>query len=268
MKKFIAGLLTGITLMSTATAYGYVEQTITAIFNKVSLYVDGTKVNGNTLLYNGTTYVPLRDAAEILGKEVGYDAETSTAYIGKVPTLNKTNKKENNENKKYTFKYGFLNYAAVSIKNTTNETIDIDVNFLLKDSSGNIVGVKNDNISAIAPQQEALLYSADDIEFSDFDYKITTKSSNYDSVINNVSIDSKIADDRIIINATNNGNKDMDFLKATVLYFSNGKPVAIDYNFLIGSDYALSPGTTEYAEINPYTDFDDYKLYISGTCNK
>lgn len=91
MKKFIACLLSGVTLMSTATAYGYVEQTITAIFNKVSIFVDGTIVPSDTLLYNGTTYVPLRSAAEILGKEVSYDAETSTAYIGKVPNFNNTN---------------------------------------------------------------------------------------------------------------------------------------------------------------------------------
>lgn len=33
------------------------------------------------ILYNDTTYVPLRKAAEILGKEVSWDGNTNTAYI-------------------------------------------------------------------------------------------------------------------------------------------------------------------------------------------
>jgi len=84
LKRFIAGLIAGI-LITAGTTYALAESTmnITVIFDRIKLVVDGTPINQQTLLYNGTTYVPLRAAAEALGKEVGYDAATNTAYIGK-----------------------------------------------------------------------------------------------------------------------------------------------------------------------------------------
>ncbi len=82
MKRYIAGIITGIIIAETITAFGASEQNITAVFDKIKLYVDGKQIKEQTLLYNGTTYIPLRAAAEALGKEVYYNAETYTAYIG------------------------------------------------------------------------------------------------------------------------------------------------------------------------------------------
>lgn len=82
MKKYIAGIITGTIITGTVAVFGATEQNITAVFNKIKLYVDGKEIKEETLLYNGTTYVPIRAAAEALGKEVNYNAETYTAYIG------------------------------------------------------------------------------------------------------------------------------------------------------------------------------------------
>jgi|GEM_PF-2399941 len=57
------------------------QQTIPVHFNMVNLNVNGNPVNADNILYNGTTYVPLRKAAEILGCEVGWNGETNTATI-------------------------------------------------------------------------------------------------------------------------------------------------------------------------------------------
>jgi len=86
LKRFIAGLIAGI-MITAGTTYAFAESTmnITVIFDRIKLVVDGTPISQQTLLYNGTTYVPLRAAAEALGKAVGYDAATNTAYIGKQP---------------------------------------------------------------------------------------------------------------------------------------------------------------------------------------
>jgi hypothetical protein len=81
MKKFIAGLLAGILLMTTLTVFAESTKKIEAIFGRVKLVVDGAPVADETMLYDGTTYVPLRAAAEALDKDVSFDAATSTAYI-------------------------------------------------------------------------------------------------------------------------------------------------------------------------------------------
>ncbi len=85
MKNKIKGFIFGIVLMlllSNLTAFGLgPSQLIEVIMNSVNLTVNGQKVAADTILYNGTTYVPLRATAEMLGKEVGWDAATSTASI-------------------------------------------------------------------------------------------------------------------------------------------------------------------------------------------
>ncbi len=44
--------------------------------NNIKLYVDGVYVDSDNILYGGTTYLPLRDIAEILGVTVDYDKTT------------------------------------------------------------------------------------------------------------------------------------------------------------------------------------------------
>ena len=82
MKKFVTGIIVGVFISTSITAFAASEQLINAVFGKVKLVVDGNPVAKETLLYNGTTYVPLRAAAEALGKSVNYDAASSTAYNG------------------------------------------------------------------------------------------------------------------------------------------------------------------------------------------
>jgi len=58
-----------------------VEESITVLFNSINITVNGEAVQSDNILYEGTTYVPLRDVAEMLGKEVSWDGETKTAGV-------------------------------------------------------------------------------------------------------------------------------------------------------------------------------------------
>lgn len=84
MKKIIKGFILGATVstlfMSTVLGTGLMKK-IEVVFNSVNLTVNGKKVTADNILYNGTTYVPLRAAAEALDKEVGWDQATKTASI-------------------------------------------------------------------------------------------------------------------------------------------------------------------------------------------
>ncbi|MDR1116912.1 MAG: copper amine oxidase N-terminal domain-containing protein [Oscillospiraceae bacterium] len=67
--------------------------------NRVNIKIDGELAamtgeacildNGDTvpfsILYNGTTYVPIRRLSELLLKQVSFDAATSTASIASIP---------------------------------------------------------------------------------------------------------------------------------------------------------------------------------------
>lgn len=70
------------------------QQNIPVIFNSINIEVNGQKVDADNLLYNGTTYVPLRRIAEILGKEVIWDSATNTARINDKSFLQSDDERE------------------------------------------------------------------------------------------------------------------------------------------------------------------------------
>ena len=73
-------------------------------FSNRPIYIEGSKANlsNKPILYEGTTYLPMRDVAQALGKEVLYDTSSRTIYIyskGNEPTINegKDNKQQDKD---------------------------------------------------------------------------------------------------------------------------------------------------------------------------
>lgn len=62
-------------------AGGGVKKSIEVIMNGVNLVVDGQTIPNDNILYNGTTYVPIRAVGDSLDKEIKWDAATSTVEI-------------------------------------------------------------------------------------------------------------------------------------------------------------------------------------------
>ena len=118
-KGFIMGLLVATLLMNVALGET-VKKTIEVVYNSVNLTVNGKKVDADNILYNGTTYVPLRAISEMLGKEVGWDQATSTASINdkkaEGPKKEEPKKEESMpETNNYTFGSSFI-YDSYSAK--------------------------------------------------------------------------------------------------------------------------------------------------------
>lgn len=81
MKKFLLLIICIILVSgSNVNAMGW-TQTITPYFNSLTLYVNGKELPGDTILYQGTTYIPIRAAATALGGDVQWDESTRSAYI-------------------------------------------------------------------------------------------------------------------------------------------------------------------------------------------
>lgn len=93
LKGLIIGLVIGIMLSSVVLAATASNGTITlenVLMDGITIVIDNkeftaTDANGNVvkpMIYNGTTYVPLRAVSTAFGKAVSWDAETKTAYLG------------------------------------------------------------------------------------------------------------------------------------------------------------------------------------------
>ncbi len=86
LKKFlIVAIVSASTLLPTF-AFAETQKTINVIFGKIRVFVNGASVNKETLLYEGTTYIPLRATAEALKKQLIFDPNTNTAYINNIYT--------------------------------------------------------------------------------------------------------------------------------------------------------------------------------------
>lgn len=89
-KSIISGLLVGATLAATSLLAANTITLYNVLAEGVTIVVDGQKINptdasGNTvepIIYNGTTYLPVRAVANAFGKAVYWDGETTTVYLG------------------------------------------------------------------------------------------------------------------------------------------------------------------------------------------
>lgn len=66
-------------LMTTPVLADSMVQSINVILNGVEVQVDGEKINSDSILYDGTTYLPMRIIIEAVGKDIEWNQETLTA---------------------------------------------------------------------------------------------------------------------------------------------------------------------------------------------
>lgn len=94
--SYFAGIMTAVVVVSSVNVYAAdINKSINVVLNKVNVSVnnqvvgrsgsDYTLDNGAqvpySILYNGTTYLPVRKVAEILGKDVSFNSSTNTVGI-------------------------------------------------------------------------------------------------------------------------------------------------------------------------------------------
>ncbi|MCL2121846.1 MAG: stalk domain-containing protein [Clostridiales bacterium] len=81
MKKYIAGILTGIILIWSTLAFAATNETISVIFDYAKLVVNGEMTDTSTMLYDGRIYIQLRGVSEVFDAELEWDNESKTAYL-------------------------------------------------------------------------------------------------------------------------------------------------------------------------------------------
>ena len=81
MKKYVAGVLTGIILMWSTLAFAATNETISVIFDYAKLVVNGAMTDTSTMLYDGRIYIQLRGVSEVFDAGLEWDNESKTAYL-------------------------------------------------------------------------------------------------------------------------------------------------------------------------------------------
>lgn len=87
MKRFkdiFIGILIGYMIFATPVLAESILTKIDVVLNGVNVQVEGEDVEVNSILYNGTTYLPMRKVAELVGKDIEWYGDTMTANIVEV----------------------------------------------------------------------------------------------------------------------------------------------------------------------------------------
>lgn len=94
LKGYLLGFISAVLVVGCITAFGANTTTLyDVIANGIKIVIDGrelnpTDANGNKvepIIYNGTTYLPVRAIANAFGKAVYWDGPNYTVYLGQAP---------------------------------------------------------------------------------------------------------------------------------------------------------------------------------------
>lgn len=90
MKKIVIAFVAGVLFATagTAAATAVIERVTASVRTDYSVELDGQKValKNAPLAYNGSSYLPVKEISELLGKEVGFDNGVIKINTPAVPT--------------------------------------------------------------------------------------------------------------------------------------------------------------------------------------
>ena len=288
IKGYVAGIVTAILLCSTVTFAQSIEKVVTAVYNNIKIVIDGTEIepkdaNGNVVepfIIDGTTYLPVRAVAKAVGLDVGWDGATSTVMLsGK--TMEKTepgqatgyNGKVAAEGieivKEYQWETDYSGYVAIVIKNTGLDTVQPRVQVSFKDSTGKVVGAKDDSEYGFGFGDEMVFVFSNEEKFVSYEYVVTaSKDKYYSECVSKLEAKVSTTDDKAIIQVTNNGNLPAEFVEQDILFKKGDKVVYSDWGYCVDNDSEIKPGMTEMKEAMTYgVKFDSVEVYLKGRCD-
>lgn len=80
-KSVVAALIVTMTFGAGVASADGINELIEVALNKVNVEINGVKMESDNILYNGRTYVQLKEVCDALGKELSWNGETFTASI-------------------------------------------------------------------------------------------------------------------------------------------------------------------------------------------
>ena len=290
-----------VTLLMMSFAYGETtSRYIKVILNKVNIAVEGQVVefagfdytleNGNevpySILYEGTTYLPIRKVSQLLGKDLVWDGVTQTANIvdyveGKdseddfVESVNLPSADDIEILNQYRIIDDVVGVTRnyVVLKNKSNYTMDITVSGLAYDADDQILGANNRDLYTLGPgctYVVGLFYRIDGVMARD---DITIRAiparifqfDNQDLDVEQTSIK-----EGAIFKVTNISDDVVEFVEGYALFIKNGKLVYIEGAYFSGlnirSDlnYSLQPDKSYSKQFNYHGDYDNIEFYVTG----
>jgi len=165
----------------------------------------------------------------------------------------------------YSYSNQYNHFDFLVIENNSKWNLRINAELQTFDSSGNILSVKNDSKSAVEHGTTTIIPFSLDEEYAKTEYALSlSEEKAYSSVVSNLSYTNNPSTNKEIISVTNNGDVDVYYACAYVLFFKGDTVVDWDYSYFINDDNTLKPGETKSRELDCYEDYDSFKIFLTG----
>lgn len=161
-------------------------------------------------------------------------------------------------------------YYVAFVTNTSDKTLDVEINITAKDAGGNMVGSGTASVLAVGSGQTSGLWTTFDEwkSIDSFEYVLNVKESSYLPIKDVVSFDHSETDGRIVMSATNSGDKDAEFVWVDVVFLKDGNMVNFREIMLTNGDCVLPAGQTLTGEGEVFSQYDDLVFAYNGRIHK
>lgn len=172
--------------------------------------------------------------------------------------------------KEYKWQSSIAYHNDLLIKNTSGYDAIIYLDVLFFDKDGNVVGVTHDAKGGCEDGYETYWSISNDLPFDYIEYEFfmvpDTENQGLQSLIKlstNV-----LENNKVIISATNIGDKPIGMLECFVLFMDeNGNVVDYAWEFLGDSDAELKPGATLYEQVKTTQNYEAVKFFATSLTN-
>lgn len=163
-------------------------------------------------------------------------------------------------------KYGSY-YLALVVKNNSTMDCTLRADVSLKDQDGNLIGAKEDEITAFGAGEETCFLFSNEDGFASYEYEYTVDELDYyEAVCKDLICEAVPVKDKVIVTVTNNGTKTAECVTSEVLFMQGDQIIGTSWSYIGDGDSEIKPGRKETEEVGYWgtQKYDNVKVYLQG----
>lgn len=166
----------------------------------------------------------------------------------------------------YSYETRYAAYHVLIVKNNSDATLKIASNSTAVDASGNLIGADDADTRAVGPGCTSyLLEHYNKVSgVAKYETVITASVDTHTSVLQDLDLSATAAGSNVIVQCTNTGTHDAEFVQALVLFFDGDTLVDSEERYLSNGTEPLGPDETRSEQMSTRESYDSVSAYLSG----
>ena len=166
----------------------------------------------------------------------------------------------------YSYENKYNTYHVLVVKNNSDATLKIVSNSTALDGNGSLVGADDADSRAVGPGCTSYLLEVFSkvSGVSKFETNLSASVDKTASVLQDLELTATSAGSNVVLQCTNSGEQEAEFVQALVLFFEGDALVDTAEKYLSNGSEPLGPGATQSEQVSTRESFDSVSAYLSG----